>query len=234
MEDPMHLELRRSDDRGQADHGWLRSRHTFSFADYRDPRFMGFGALRVINEDRVAPGGGFGTHPHRDMEIVSYVVAGALAHRDTLGTGSVIRPGDVQLMRAGRGISHSEMNASQTEPVHFLQIWILPAQQSTEPGYQQRAFPLDERGLRLVVSPDGRDGSLTLGQDADIHRALLDAGQQATLSLRHPRAWVQLVRGALEVNGQPLQAGDGLAMVDATRVDLVARHDVEALVFDLV
>ncbi|MCB9683375.1 MAG: pirin family protein [Alphaproteobacteria bacterium] len=227
------MAIRRAAERGHADHGWLDSHHTFSFASYHDPRFMGFSHLRVINEDRVAAGGGFPTHPHRNMEIVSYVIDGALAHRDTLGTGSVIRPGEVQLMSAGSGIQHSEMNASRTDGVHFLQIWVLPAQAATTPRYDQRDFGRTP-GVQLVVSPDGRDGSLTIGQDTDIHRALLPGGETATVDLRHTRAWVQVVRGTLDVDGARLFPGDGLAVDGATALHLSAHDDVEALVFDLV
>lgn len=223
--------VRRAEARGHADHGWLDSRHTFSFASYHDPRFMGFRHLRVINEDRVAPGGGFPTHPHRDMEIVSYVIEGALAHRDTLGTGSVIRPGEVQIMSAGTGIAHSEMNGSDREPVHFLQIWVLPGQRGAAPRYDQRAFPGE--GLVLVASPDGRDGALTLGQDTDIWRWTLSGGGAAVLPLRHRHAWVQVVRGALEVGGARLRAGDGAALSEETTVPLRAEAAVEALIFDL-
>lgn len=230
----MQMAIRRAGERGHAQHGWLDSWHTFSFAGYHDPRFMGFGHLRVINQDRVAAGAGFPAHPHRNMEIVTYVIEGALAHRDTLGTGSVIRPGEVQRMTAGRGIAHSEMNGSKTDPVHFLQIWILPAAGNTEPGYDQRDFGLaDDDGLRLVVSPDGRDGSLSIGQDVDIHRALLLEGAAASLPLRHDRAWVQVIRGPLEVQGALLQPGDGLAVVGATSLALKAHGAVEALLFDL-
>jgi redox-sensitive bicupin YhaK (pirin superfamily) len=227
------MEIRRASARGHADHGWLDSHHTFSFAGYYDPGFMGFGPLRVINEDRVAPGRGFGSHSHRNMEIVSYVVAGGLEHRDTLGTGSVIRPGEVQVMSAGRGIAHSEMNASADEPVHFLQIWLLPAEGGGEPGYQQKAFPTDQTGIRLVVSPDGRDGSLRIKQDTDLYRVLLDEGTSRDHALRRDRAWVQVVRGELDVNGALLQPGDGLAVVDAGALTLKAHSDVEALLFDL-
>ncbi|MCB9781136.1 MAG: pirin family protein [Alphaproteobacteria bacterium] len=232
------MEIRKATQRGHADHGWLDSHHSFSFAGYYDPRFMGFGDLRVINEDRVAPGRGFGTHPHRDMEIVSYVVDGALSHRDTIGNGSVIRPGEVQLMSAGRGIAHSEMNHDPAAPVHFLQIWLLPAATGTAPRYEQRFFDPAEGGVRLVASPDGRDGSLTIGQDVDLYRVLLGAGETAARPLRRRRAWVQVVRGTLEVEGALLQPGDGLA-IDA-RADetpptlrLTAHDDVEALLFDL-
>ena len=226
------MEIRRADQRGHADHGWLDSHHSFSFASYHDPRYMGFGHLRVINEDRVAPDGGFGTHPHRDMEIVSYVVSGELGHKDTLGTGSVIRPGEVQLMSAGKGIAHSEMNPSSLEPVHFLQIWILPARAGTAPRYEQRAFPVQD-GITVVASPDGRDGSLTIGQDMELYRVLLAPGTRVEQPLRRKRAWVQVVRGELEVEGALLRAGDGLAVQDAGRLRLQANQQVEALLFDL-
>lgn len=227
------IEIRRSKDRGHAEHGWLDSHHTFSFAEYLDPRFMGHGHLRVINEDRVEPGRGFGTHGHRNMEIVSYVIDGALGHRDTIGTGSVIRPGEVQLMSAGRGVSHSEMNASRTDPVHFLQIWVLPREGNTQPRYAQHDFGSDP-GLRLVVSPDGRDGSLTIGQDTDIWRALLPAGTSERLTLRRARGWVQVVSGTLDVNGVRLYPGDGAALEDVRELALEAHDAVNALIFDLV
>jgi quercetin 2,3-dioxygenase len=234
LEALMHMTIRRSADRGHADHGWLDSHHSFSFAGYHDPDHMGFGALRVINQDRVEPGRGFGTHPHRDMEIISYVVEGALGHRDTIGTGSTIRPGEVQLMSAGRGIAHSEMNASKTEPVHFLQIWIMPSKAGTEPRYDQKAFPTDIKGLQLVASPDGRDGSLTIGANAEVHRLLLAPAQTAALAPSRNRNWVQVVRGTLEVNGALLQAGDGLAVTGANTLAFKSHgEDVEALVFDL-
>ncbi|MCB9699654.1 MAG: pirin family protein [Alphaproteobacteria bacterium] len=226
------IAVRPAAQRGHADHGWLDSHHTFSFASYHDPRHMGFSDLRVINEDRVAPGAGFGRHPHRDMEIVSYVVSGALSHQDTLGNGSTIRPGEVQRMSAGTGLFHSEMNGSKTEPVHFLQIWLLPDRAGRTPGYAQRDFGL-EPGLRLVASPDGREGSLDLGQDTDLWRALLPEGEAATVSLRHRRAWVQVVRGELEVAGTTLGPGDGAALHDVTELPLRATTEVEALIFDL-
>jgi redox-sensitive bicupin YhaK (pirin superfamily) len=228
----MRMEIRRSEQRGHADHGWLDSRHTFSFADYYDPAFMGFGALRVINEDRVEGGAGFGTHGHRNMEIVSYVVEGALQHRDSMGTGSTIRPGEIQLMSAGKGVAHSEMNGSKTDRVHFLQIWLLPAEGNTTPGYQQRQVP-DQDGLVLMVSPDGRDGSLTIKQDAELWRLRLPAGGAATHPAQRGRAWVQVVRGELEVNAVHLRPGDGLAVEDAGELSFTARSPVEALVFDL-
>ena len=230
----MQMAIRRAAQRGGADHGWLKTQHTFSFANYYDPQFMGFGPLRVINDDRVTAGRGFGTHGHRNMEIVSYVVDGALEHRDSMGTGSVIRPGEVQLMSAGTGVSHSEMNHSATEPVHFLQIWVLPREGNTKPRYEQKAFgSAPDDGVRLVVSPDGRDGSLTIGQDVDIHRMLLPAGGTATHPVARRRNWVQVVRGTLEVNGALLQSGDGLAIEAATTVALKADSAVEALLFDL-
>ena len=229
----MQMTIRRSSERGHADHGWLDSRHTFSFAGYYDPRFMGFGPLRVINQDRVAPGRGFGQHPHRDMEIISYVVDGQLGHRDSMGNGSTITPGEVQIMSAGAGVVHSEMNASSAEPVHFLQIWIQPAELRTAPRYGQRRFPRDEDGLRLVVSGDGRDGSLRIQQDADLYRLLLTDGASLSHTPRHRRVWVQVIRGEMEVSGALLQPGDGLSVRDADALRLTASGEVEALVFDL-
>lgn len=226
------IALRPSAQRGHADFGWLDSRHSFSFGSYYDRRHMGFGVLRVINEDRVAPGAGFGAHGHRDMEIVSYVVSGQLAHRDSTGGGGVIRPGEVQVMSAGRGVRHSELNGSREEPVHFLQIWLLPARAGTEPGYGQRDFGR-RPGLTLLVSPDGREGSLRMGQDADIHRALLAEEEQARLDLRHHSAWVQVVSGELEVNGARLGPGDGAALERVSALELRALSPVEALAFDL-
>jgi redox-sensitive bicupin YhaK (pirin superfamily) len=234
----MTMEIRRARERGHADHGWLDSWHTFSFADYHDPRHMGFRALRVINEDRVAPGGGFPRHPHRDMEIVSYVLEGALEHKDSLGTGSVIRPGDVQRMSAGTGVLHSEYNASKTEPVHFLQIWILPDRAGHAPGYEQKTFSdADKRGrLRLVASPDGADGSVTIHQDARIHATVLARGAGVEHALAPGRhAWVHVARGAAEVNGTPLAAGDAAALTNepAPRLRGGGDGDAELLVFDL-
>lgn len=228
------IEIRRSNERGRANHGWLDSHHTFSFASYSDPRHMGFGDLRVINEDRVDAGAGFPTHPHQDMEIVSYVVDGGLAHRDTLGTGSIIRPGEVQLMSAGRGIAHSEMNASRDEGVHFLQIWLLPdeTQRGAEPRYFQKDFGETE-GLLLVVSPDGRDGSLEIRQDVDLYRARLPAGTAIEHAVQRGRVWVQVVRGVLSVNGERLHPGDGAAITETEAIALRADEDVEALLFDL-
>ena len=230
------MTLRRADERGTAEHGWLSSRHSFSFASYYDPRHMGFSDLRVINDDRVAPGGGFGTHPHRDMEIFSYVLGGALEHRDTLHNGSVIRPGDVQLMSAGTGVAHSEYNASQRDPVHFLQIWIVPARTGLAPRYQQRhVSEAEKRGtLRLILSPDGAGDSLKIQQDARVYAGLFDADEQASLQLSAERyAYVHLARGQLRVNGQRLKAGDGLALRKVQRLDIDQGKGAEVLVFDL-
>lgn len=230
----MRMAIRRAADRGGADHGWLKTQHTFSFAHYHDPEYMGFGPLRVINQDRVEPGRGFGTHGHRNMEIISYVVSGALEHRDSMGTGSVIRPGEVQLMSAGTGVTHSEMNGSRDDEVQFLQIWILPEQGGTKPRYEQKAFGTEPDGVRLVVSPDGREGSLTVGQNVDLYRVLLTPSQHVTQPLSRRRAWVQVVHGPLEVNGVLLHDGDGLAIEEPGNVDLRARDSaVQALLFDL-
>jgi len=231
------LNIRKSADRGTADLGWLYSRHTFSFGDYYDPRQMGFGPLRVINEDRVQPGQGFGTHGHRDMEIISYVLEGALEHKDSIGTGSVIRPGDVQIMSAGTGIRHSEFNHSTTDPVHFLQIWIEPGRDGIAPRYDQKRFPDDDkRGrLRLVGSANGRDGSIVIHQDVELLAAILAAGEGATHALRGGRqAWLQVARGAVELNGQGLAAGDGVAVRDEAALSVASKADgTEILVFDL-
>ena len=229
------LRLRRSDERGHARHGWLDSRHTFSFADYHDPRHMGFRDLRVINEDRVEPGRGFAPHAHRDMEIVSYVLAGALAHEDSLGNGSVIRPGDVQRMSAGTGITHGEQNPSASEPVHFLQIWILPEREGLAPSYEQKHFPAEERRgrLRLVASRDGREGSIRIHQDVDLFATLLGAGDALEHALRPGRhAWLQLARGRCTLNGVALEAGDGAAVSEERSLRL-AGGDAELLLFDL-
>jgi redox-sensitive bicupin YhaK (pirin superfamily) len=228
------LTIRRAKDRGHANHGWLDTHHTFSFADYYDPNFMGFRALRVINEDRVAGGGGFGKHSHRDMEIISYVLEGTLAHHDSMGTGSQIRPGDVQRMSAGTGVMHSEMNPSDDEPVHFLQIWIVPAERGIQPGYEQKRFEETERRdrLRLLASPDGSDGSVTIHQDVRLYTALLD-GTSVTHELQPNRfGWVQVTRGEVDVNGQTLQAGDGASISDESSIVLSGRA-AEVLVFDL-
>jgi redox-sensitive bicupin YhaK (pirin superfamily) len=230
------MQIRPASERGHAMHGWLDSFHTFSFADYHDPEHMGFRALRVINEDRVAPGRGFGSHPHRDMEIITYVLDGALEHRDSMGTGSVIRPGDVQRMSAGTGVVHSEFNASKERPVHFLQIWILPERRGLPPSYEQRTFGEEERagGLRLIGSPDGRDGSVTIHQDAELYASLLGEGERAAFDLREGRhAWIHVARGALEVNGERLDAGDAAAISAAGRIELHASERAELLLFDL-
>lgn len=229
--------IRRANDRGFADHGWLRSFHTFSFAGYHDPAHMGFSALRVINEDRVAAGQGFGRHPHRDMEILSYVLDGALEHKDSMGTGSVIRPGDVQRMSAGTGVAHSEFNASKTDPVHFLQIWILPDRAGHKPGYEQKNFSREERQgkLRLVASPDGRDGSVSIHQDATLRAALLAKGERATYALPAGRnAWVHVARGAVTLNGERLEAGDAAAIEEPGELALEGVDGAgEVLLFDL-
>jgi redox-sensitive bicupin YhaK (pirin superfamily) len=230
------ITLRRSADRGFADHGWLKSFHTFSFADYHDPAQMGFGNLRVINEDRIAPGTGFGTHGHRDMEIVSYVLEGALAHQDSMGNGAAILPGEVQRMTAGSGVRHSEFNHAKDQATHFLQIWILPGQAGIAPGYEQKAFSeADKRGrLRLVAAPDGRDGAVTLHADASIRVGLFDGDESAELALAPGRrTWVHVARGTLSVNGQALVAGDAMGLVDETRLTLRAGQGAEVLVFDL-
>ena len=229
------ISIRRAADRGHFDHGWLNTYHTFSFADYHDPAHMGFRSLRVINDDRVAPGQGFGEHRHRDMEIVSYVLEGALAHRDNMGNSGVIRPGDVQRMSAGTGVQHSEFNDSRTEPVHFLQIWILPETPGAPPGYEQKTFPPETRRgkLRLVGSRDGRDGSLTVRQDVAIYASVLEAGKKVRHALvpgRH--AWLQVAAGALELNGNRLEAGDGAAVTDEDELD-IAGKGAEFLLFDL-
>jgi len=231
------LSIRRSAERGQADHGWLRSQHSFSFAEYFDPEHIEFGALRVINEDRVAPGMGFGTHGHRDMEIVSYVLEGALQHRDSMGNGSVMQPGDVQRMSAGTGVMHSEFNASKTEPVHFLQIWIQPAERGTAPGYEQKHFTADQKRGRLclVASPDGTADSLRIQQDARLYAGLFDGTEQATLPLDATRmAYVHVVRGAVQINGVALSGGDALKLRDVAAVEIRAGKDAEVLVFDLI
>lgn len=230
------MEIRRAAERGSAEFGWLHSRHTFSFGQYRDPQQMGFSDLLVINDDRVEPGQGFGTHPHRDMEIFSFVLEGALAHRDSMGTGSTIHPGDVQMMSAGTGITHSEFNASQTELVHFLQIWIVPDRQGVAPRYQQKRFPdSDKRGrLGLVISPDGAAGSLSVYQDTRVYAGLFDGAESAQLSLPAGRfAYVHVARGEIAVNEQLLQAGDGARLRHEQRVQLSRGRGAEILVFDL-
>jgi len=232
----MNQILRPSDARGNADFGWLKSRHTFSFGSYFDPNHIGFGALRVINEDRVAPSAGFPAHPHQNMEIISYVVSGGLEHKDSLGTGSVIRPGDLQRMTAGTGVRHSEYNHSDADPVHFLQIWIIPEEDGLAPSYEQKAFPEEERrnALRLIGSRDGRNGSLVIHQDVDLYASLLSADRSLAYDIRPGRkVWLQLVKGKLSVNGQQLAAGDGLGLLDAGAIALAAGEDAEFLLFDL-
>ena len=230
------ITLRKSQDRGFADHGWLKSFHSFSFAGYYDPQFMGFGNLRVINEDRIAPGTGFGTHGHRDMEIISYVLSGELAHKDTLGNVNGIPPGDVQRMSAGRGVMHSEFNHARDKTTHFLQIWILPNVRGIEPGYEQKSFPDQEkRGkLRLVASPDGAQGSVTIHADARMYAGLFDGAEKASLALDPARkVYVHVVRGALTVNGQRLGTGDAAKLQHESRLELAGGEHAEVLVFDL-
>ena len=230
------LEIRRSSERGHANHGWLESYHSFSFADYFDPEHVEFGALRVINEDRVAAGAGFGTHGHRNMEIISYVLSGQLAHKDSIGNGSTIRPGDVQRMSAGSGVRHSEFNPSATEPVHFLQIWIQPNVQEIEPSYEEKRFADSEkRGrLRLIAAADGADGSVRIHQDARVHVGLFDGAERGTLETAPGRrVYVHVARGALAANGVPLAAGDGLKLTDTPTLTLTDGRSAEVLVFDL-
>jgi len=230
------LTLRKSTERGYADHGWLKSFHSFSFADYYDPKHMGFGNLRVINEDRIAPGTGFGTHGHRDMEIVSYVLSGALGHKDSIGNGAQIVPGDVQRMSAGRGIQHSEFNHAPTDTTHFLQIWIEPNVRGIEPGYEQKHFEaVQKRGtLRLVASPDGREDSVKLNANAALYAGLFDGEERAELALpANRKAYVHVVRGSVQVNGQCLSAGDAAMLDNEPAVQIGAGRDAEVLVFDL-
>ena len=230
------ITIRRAEERGHFDHGWLNTYHTFSFGDYYDPAHMGFAALRVINEDRVQPGKGFGTHSHQDMEIVTYVLEGALEHRDSTGTHSVIRPGDVQRMSAGTGVTHSEFNSSSIELVHFLQIWIMPRVRGLAPSYEQREFREQQRRNRLclIASSDGQNGSVTVHQDVCIFATLLNRGSE----VMHPltaggRAWVQVARGSLRLNGQRMLAGDGAGVINEPTLTLVGEEDGEALLFDL-
>lgn len=231
------ITIRPANARGIANFGWLDSRHTFSFGEYYDPKHMGFASLRVINEDKVAPGKGFGTHGHRDMEIISYVLDGALEHQDNIGNGSVIRPGDVQRMSAGTGILHSEYNSSKTSPVHFLQIWVLPEQRGIEPGYEQKTFaPEAKRGvLRLVGSQDGREGSVTIHQDLNLYATILPLGEAVSYRLEPGRvAWVQVARGSVQLNQQPLTAGDGAAIAEIDEITLEGlADDSEVLLFDM-
>jgi quercetin 2,3-dioxygenase len=230
------LTLRPAAERGHANFGWLDSYHSFSFSSYYDPAHMGFRNLRVINEDRVAPGQGFSTHSHRDMEIVTFVLEGAVAHKDSLGNIATIKPGEVQRMSAGTGISHSEYNPSSTELTHFLQIWIIPDQMGLKPSYEQIAFPLEERlgQLRLIASRDGREGSVTIHQDVDLYTAVLKSEDTVTYQPRADRyLWLQVTRGVLLLNGQPIQAGDGVAIANETQLTLTTTEDAELLLFDL-
>lgn len=230
------LRIRKSTERGHADHGWLNTYHSFSFAGYYDPKQMGFRALRVINEDRVQPKEGFPTHPHRDMEIITYVLEGALEHKDSMGNGSVIRPGEVQRMSAGTGITHSEFNHSGSELVHFLQIWIVPEKNGVTPGYEQTFFPDGEKrkNLRLIASRDGRNGSVTINQDVNLYAALLETGEELVHPLPDNRhAWLQVARGSVTVNGSLLDQGDGVAVSGEEQVIVTGREKAEVLLFDL-
>jgi len=232
----MALTVRKSEARGKANFGWLDSRHSFSFGHFHDPAHMGFGPLRVINEDRVAPGGGFPTHPHSNMEILSYVLEGALEHKDSMGTGAVIRPGDVQRMTAGSGVRHSEFNASKTNPVHFLQIWVIPEKEGLTPSYEQKTFSAEEKRsrLRLVGSRDGREGSVTIHQNVDLYATVLKAGESVTHDIEAGRsAWVQVARGAVALNGTALKTGDGAAIRDVSTLTLKGTDDAEVLLFDI-
>ena len=230
------ITVRKAADRGHANHGWLDSRHTFSFSDYHDPAHTHFHSLRVINEDRVAPGEGFGRHPHNDMEILTWVLAGALRHEDSLGNAGVIRPGELQRMSAGTGVVHSEMNGSATEPVHFLQIWIFPERKGLAPGYEQESYPVAARQdqLRLLAAPAGRDGAVTIHQDAALYTALLGDGKAVTHALAPGRhGWLQVARGAVTLNGMNLGTGDGAAITDESALTLRATAPSEILLFDL-
>ena len=229
------IKIRRSDERGLADFGWLKSRHTFSFGNYHDRNFMGFGPLRVINEDRVEPGRGFGQHSHQNMEIISWVLEGALQHKDSLGTGAVIVPGEMQRMTAGSGITHSEFNNSANEKVHFLQIWIIPGRPGLQPGYEQRNFSDQlSDNLRLIASVDGRDGSVLIHQDIDLHGARLSADAKVTHAFRPGRlGWLQVARGSVDLNGQTLEQGDGAAIADVADVTIDAQEAAEVLLFDM-
>lgn len=230
------VQIRRSNERGQADHGWLQSRHSFSFGDYFDPAHSGFRLLRVINEDRVQPGAGFGTHGHRDMEIISYVISGSLAHKDNMGNGSVLKAGDIQCMSAGSGVRHSEMNPSSEQPAHFLQIWIVPERKNLEPGYEEISLSASDKRnkLRLIGSGQTRDGVLHIHQDVDLYGMVLDPGREVQLDLKSGRhAWVQVIYGECSVNGHDLIEGDGAAISEEEEVRLLARTESELLLFDL-
>lgn len=230
------LERRQAQDRGHAEHGWLNSHHTFSFADYYDPSQMGWGSLRVINDDTVQPAQGFGKHGHRDMEIISYVLEGELAHKDSMGNGSVLRPGQVQIMHAGTGVMHSEFNHSDKDPVHFLQIWVLPKFSGTKPGYDEATFSDEEKQgkLRLLVSPTGENGSLTIGQDMKLYGALLDGGDEVSYTLpKTHHAYLHVARGEVTLNGEKMTAGDGMKIVDEDKLTLSNANKAEILLFDL-
>jgi redox-sensitive bicupin YhaK (pirin superfamily) len=230
------ITLRPSSERGGADHGWLKTRHTFSFNTYHDPAQMHFRALRVINEDWIAPGQGFGTHPHDNMEIITYVLEGALEHKDSLGTGSVIRPGDAQRMSAGTGIRHSEYNASKTDQVHMLQIWIMPNERNVAPGYEQRVFPAAEKAakLRVIASADGREGSVTIHADTNLYVSVLKHGEKVAHALAPGRhAWLQVTRGSVELNGKKLNQGDGASASDEAKLEIQGTGEAEILLFDL-
>jgi len=230
------IAVRPAAERGHADHGWLDTRHTFSFASYHDPGHMGFRSVRVINEDRVQPAQGFGTHAHRDMEILTWVLEGALEHKDSMGNGSVIRPGDLQRMSAGTGVTHSEFNPSREAPVHFLQIWLLPRARGLPPGYEQKGFPQEARRgrLRLIAAGDGREGAVTIHQDADVWTALLQPGESVRHALAPGRyAWLHVARGAVSLNGSTLGAGDGAAVSDETALEITGAAGAEVLLFDL-
>jgi redox-sensitive bicupin YhaK (pirin superfamily) len=230
------IHIRKADERGKGDHGWLRSFHTFSFAGYRDPKHMGFRSLRVMNEDRVAPSQGFGTHGHDNMEIISYVLAGSLEHRDSMGNGEVLTPGEFQCISAGSGITHSEFNPSSKDPVHFYQIWLMPSEQNTTPSYQQKSFSVDEKKdqWRLVASPDGRDGSLRIRQDSQVFLSRLSAGNSIHYPMSMTRyGWLQLLAGKIEVSGQSLEQGDGAAIVSESEISVTSNQEAEFMFFDL-
>ena len=230
------IHIRKSSDRGGGDHGWLKTRHTFSFSDYWDPKWMGFRSLRVINEDWVAPNSGFPTHPHRDMEIITYVLEGKLAHKDSLGTGAEILPGDGQRMTAGSGIRHSEFNPSQTEPVHLLQIWITPEKDALRPSYEQKSFPENEKQgkLRVIASRDAENGAVKINQDAKLYVTLLNPGEEVEHELGNGRhGWLQVARGAVELNGKKLSQGDGAAISDEKKLSIKGSESAEVLLFDL-
>ena len=225
-----------SNDRGSADHGWLKARHTFSFAEYQNPERVHFGKLRVINEDRIAPGKGFGTHPHQDMEIVTYIISGAIEHKDSMGNGTIIRAGEVQRMTAGTGVLHSEFNHSQEEELHLLQIWIFPEKKNLEPGYEQTLFSREEKlnTLRLIGSRDGRDGSITIHQDVDLYASVLESGKTVSLdNVADRRIFIQVVSGNIDMNGEKLAAGDGIQIRNESSIRLVAENDAELLLFNM-